>query len=205
MIDSLLVEVMGRDGLLDDLLKDLLPQFLGGDVLRVLGGHDNSVNTLGDNSAVVVLILNGDLSLGIGSKPWKRAVAASSRHIGIQLVGENNSQGKELRSLVGSVPKHNTLITGTKLLESLFVVKALSDIFRLLLNGNQDVTGFVIEALVGIIISNFLDSTTDNLLVVKSGAGGNFAKDHHHTSLGSSLTSDLGEGVLSQAGIKDGV
>lgn len=196
---------MGGDGLLDDLLKNLLPQLLGGDVLRVLGRHDNSVNTLGDDSAVVVLILNGDLSLGIRSEPWKRAVAASSRHIGVQLVGENDGQGKELRSLVGGIPKHNTLVTGTELLESLFVVETLSNIFRLLLNGNQDVTGFVIEALVGIIISDFLDSTTDNLLVVKSGAGGNFAKDHHHASLGSSLAGDLGEGVLSQAGIKDSV
>lgn len=196
---------MGRDRLLDDLLKDLLPQLLGGDVLGVLGRHDNSVNTLGDDSTVIVLILNGDLGLGIRSEPWKRAVAAGSRHVGIQLMGENDSQGEELRSLVGGISKHNTLVTGTKLLESFFIVETLGNILGLLFNGDQDVTGLIVETLVGIIVSDFFDSTTNDLLVVKSGASGDFTENHNHTSLGGSLTSHLGEGVLSQAGIKDSV
>ncbi len=35
--------------------------------------------------------------------------------------------------------------------------------------------------------------------------GGDFTKDHDHTGLGGSLTSNLGERVLSQAGIEDGI
>jgi hypothetical protein len=35
--------------------------------------------------------------------------------------------------------------------------------------------------------------------------GGDFTKDHDHTGFGGSLTSNLGERVLSQAGIEDGI
>lgn len=205
MVDCFLVEVLSRDRLPDDLLKDLLPQLLGGDVLRVLGRHDNSVNTPGDNCTVVVLVLNGDLGLSVGSEPWKRAVAAGSRHNGVQLVSKNDSQGEELRSLVGGISKHDTLVTSAELLECLVEVETLGNVLRLLLNGDKDVTGFVVETFVGIIVSDFLDSTTDDLLVVKLGAGGDFTKDHDHASLGGSLTTDLGERVLSQTSIKDGV
>lgn len=197
VIDCLLVKVVSRDRLPNYLLKDLLPQLLSGNVLRMLGRHDNSVNTLGDNSTVVVLVLNGDLGLGVGPKPWERTVTASSRHNSVQFVGENDSQGEELRSLVGGISKHDTLVTGAKLLECLVEVKSLGNVLGLLLNGYQDVTGLVVETLVGIVISDFLDGATDNLLVVKLGAGGDFAKDHDHASLGGSLTTDLGEGILS--------
>lgn len=171
----------------------------------MLGRHDNSVNTLGNDSTVIVLVLNGDLGLGIRPEPWKRAVAAGSRHIGVQLMGENDSQGEELRSLVGGISKHNTLVTGTKLLESFFIVETLGNILGLLFNGDQDVTGLIVEALVGIIVSDFFDSPTNDLLVVKSGASGDFTENHNHTGLGGSLTSHLGEGILSQAGIKNSV
>ena len=72
-------------------------------------------------------------------------------------------------------------------------------------NGNQDVTGLVIETLLGIIITDLLDGVTDNLLIIEVSLGGNFTKDHDHTSLGGSLTSDLGKGILGQAGIENSV
>jgi hypothetical protein len=37
------------------------------------------------------------------------------------------------------------------------------------------------------------------------GLGGNLTKDHDHTGLGCGLASNLGEGVLLEAGIEDGV
>jgi hypothetical protein len=80
VVNSLVVEVFGGDGGLDDLLEDLLPQILGADVLGVLGRDDNSVNTLGNDGTVVVLVLNGDLSLGVGAEPREGAVAAGGGH-----------------------------------------------------------------------------------------------------------------------------
>lgn len=205
MVDGLVIKVLLGDDLLDDLLLDLLAELLGGDLLRVLGRDDDGVNTEGDNGTVVVLVLNGDLSLGVGAEPREGAVAAGSRHGSVELVGEEEGEREELRGLVGGVAEHDTLVTSTELLEGLLVVETLGDIGRLLLNGDEEVEGLVVEALGGVIVSDVLDGLADDLLVVELGLGGDLTEDHDHTGLGGSLASDLGEGVLSQAGIEDGI
>ena len=205
MVDGLLVEVVGGDDLLDNLLQDLLAELLGGDVLAVLGRDDDSVDTEGNDGAVVVLVLNGDLGLGVRAQPGQGAVVAGILHGLVELVREQQGQGEQLGGLVGGVSEHDTLVTGTELLESLVVVKTLSDIGRLLLNGNENVAGLVVEALLGVIVANVLDGITDDLLVVETSLCGNLTKDHDHTSLGGRLASDLGEGVLAEAGIENGI
>src|ERR1035441_3491105 len=133
MVDGLIVQVLGRDDLLDDLLLDLLPQLLGGDILRVLSTDDNSVYSKRNNSSIIMLVLNSDLSLGVRSEPWQASVPASSRHSSIKLVCQLKSQGEQFRGLIGSISKHNTLVTSSELLKSFLVVKTLSDIGGLLL------------------------------------------------------------------------
>lgn len=205
VVDGVVVNVLGGDHLLDDLLLKLLAELLGGDIGRVLGGDDDGVDALGDDGAVVVLILNGDLGLGVGPQPREGAIATRSGHGSVELVGEEESEGEELRGLVGGVAEHDTLVTGTKLLKSLLVVKALSNIGRLLLDGDEQVEGLVVEALLGIIVADVLDGVTDDLLVVELGLGGDLAEDHDHAGLGGSLASDLGEGVLGQTGVENGI
>lgn len=205
VVDGLLVEELGGDVGLDDLLKDLLAELLSGDGLGVLGRDDDGVNTLGDDGTVVVLVLDGDLGLGVGAQPGEGSVTAGSRHGGVQLVGKNDGQGKELRGLVGGVSEHDSLVSSSELLKGLIVVKTLGNVGGLLLNGDQDVAGLVVESLSGVIVSDVLDGTTDDLLVVEAGLGGDLSEDHDHTSLGGGLTSDLGEGVLSQTGVENGV
>jgi hypothetical protein len=205
VVDGVVVKVLGGDGGLDDLLLDLLAELLSGDVGRVLGRDDDGVDALGDNGAVVVLVLNGDLGLGVGAEPGQRAVTAGSRHGSVKLVGELEGQGEQLGGLVGGVAEHDTLVTGAKLLESLVVVETLGNIGGLLLNGNEQVQGLVVKALLGVIVANVLDGVADNLLVVELGLGGDLTKDHDHASLGGGLASDLGQGVLSQAGVEDGI
>lgn len=178
---GLLIDVLGVDVLEDDLLKDLLAELLSGDVLRVLSGNDNCVDTLGHNGTTIVHVLNGNLSLGVGAQPRKRSVTAGGRHGSVELVGKDDGQGEELRGLVGGITEHDTLITSTELLEGLLVVKTLSNIGRLLLNSDQDVASLVIETLGGIIVSDVLDGITDNLLVIDMGLGGDLAEDHDHT------------------------
>jgi hypothetical protein len=171
----------------------------------VLSRDDNGVDTLGNNGTVVVLVLNGHLSLSVGSEPGERTVAASSGHGSVKLVGEEESEGEELGCLVSGITEHDTLVTSTELLESLLVVKTLSDIGRLLLNGDEQVAGLVVKTLGGVIIADVLDGITDDLLVVELGLGGDLTEDHDHTSLGGSLASNLGEGILPEAGIEDSV
>lgn len=205
VVDSAVIEQLVGDNALDNLLLQDSTELLSGDVVGVLGRDDDSVDTQGLDGTVVVGVLNGDLGLGVGQQPGDGAVITSSLHGSVQLVREEDSEGEELRGLVSGITEHDTLVTSTELLQSLVVVKTLGDIRGLLLNGNQDVAGLVVETLLGGIVTDVLNSTTDDLLVVQLGLGGNLTEDHNHTGLGGSLTSNLGKGVLGQAGIENGI
>lgn len=205
MVDGVVIQVLSRDGLLDDLLLDLLSELLGGDIGAVLSRDDYGVDAEGNDGTVVVLVLNSDLGLGVGSEPGEGAVAAGGGHGSIELVGEEKGEGEELRGLVGGISEHDTLVTSTELLEGLIVVETLGDIGRLLLDGDEEVEGLVVEALGRVVVADIPDGVTDYLLVVELGAGGNLTEDHDHTGLGRSLTGDLGEGVIAQAGIENGI
>merc|ERR1719272_517488 len=75
----------------------------------------------------------------------------------------------------------------------------------LLLDGNEDVAGLVVEALGRVVVSNFLDGTTNNLLVVEDSLGGDFTEDHDHAGLGCGFASNTGGRVLLEASIDDGI
>jgi len=90
---GLLVEVLGWDNLLDDLLLDLLAQLLGRDVLAVLCGNDDGVDAERDNGTTIVLVLNGDLGLGIRSQPRQAARVTGLLHGGVELVRQENGEG----------------------------------------------------------------------------------------------------------------
>jgi len=70
-------------------------------------------------------------------------------------------------------------------------VETLSDIGGLLLDGDQHIASLVIETLCGIIVTNVLDRISNDLLVIQTCLGCDLTKDHNHTSLGGSLTSNL--------------
>ena len=205
VVDGLVVKHLGGDDLLDDLLLDLLAELLSGDVLAVLGRDDDSVDTQRNDGTTIVSVLNGDLGLGVGAEPWERAILAGSSHGGVELVGKEDGEREELWGLVGGIAKHDTLVTGTELLKSLLVVETLSNVGRLLLNGNEDVACLVVEALLRRVVADVLDGATDDLLVVEVCLCGDFAENHDHTGLGGRLASNLGEGVLLEARIEDGV
>jgi hypothetical protein len=73
---------------------------------------------------------------------------------------------------------------------------------RLLFDSNENIASLVIKTLVAAIVSNLLDSITDDLLIIKSSLCCDFAENHNHTSLGGSLAGDLGKGIRGKAGIK---
>lgn len=200
------LEELGGDDRVNNVLLDSLTEVLSLDFLRVLDRDDNSVNAKGNEGTVLVLVLNGDLGLGVRTQPSEGTVATEISHLSVQLVGKSNSEGHVFRSLISGIAKHDTLVTSTNVLNvERLLDKTLSNIRGLLLDGNKDVAGLVIETLGRVIITNLLDGVTDDLLVVKLCLGGDFTKDHDHTSLGSGLTGDLGKGILSQAGIEDSI
>ena len=71
---------------------------------------------------------------------------------------------------------HDTLITGTGVFE-VSVVKTFSDFSRLLLDGNEDVTGLVVETLVRVVVTDLLDGISDNRLVIDRTLEGDLTED----------------------------
>lgn len=49
------------------------------------------------------------LSLWVWPKPWKSTIATQFRHLGIQLVGKDDSERHALLCLICSIPKHQAL------------------------------------------------------------------------------------------------
>lgn len=90
------------------------------------------------------------------------------------------------------------------------MVKTLGDFSRLLLNGNKDVTGLVVETLVRVVVTDLLDGISDNRLVIDRTLEGDLTEDldvslstgrrgvacHDHTGLGGGFTGNSGKGVL---------
>lgn len=103
MVDGALVEEVGGDDLLDDLLEELGAEILSRDLLGVLSGDDDGVDTDGDGGTSLLLVLDGDLGLRVGAEPAELARAAGGGHGGVKLVGEHDGEGHELLSLVGGV------------------------------------------------------------------------------------------------------
>jgi hypothetical protein len=90
------------------------------------------------------------------------------------------------------------------------VVETLGDFSRLLLNGNENVTGLVVEALVRVVVTDLLDGISDNRLVIDRTLEGDLTEDldvsvptgrrgvayHDHTGLGSGFAGNSCKGVL---------
>lgn len=62
------------------------------------------------------------------------------------------------------------------------MVESLSDIGRLLLDGDKNVAGLVVESLLGGIVSDVLDGLSDDGLEVDLSLGGDLSEDHDHTA-----------------------
>ena len=177
-----------------------------GDARGMLGRDDNSVDTQRNHGAIVVLVLDGDLRLGVWAQPREDTVAAEISHTLVELVGKHDAERHELFSFVGSIAEHDTLVTRTNVFDAAAVLdEALGDIGRLLLDGHEDIAGLVVEALVRVIVADALDRAPDDLLEVDVGLCGDFTEDHDHSGFCRRFACNLGHGVFRKAGIKNSV
>ena len=205
VVDGLLIEVLGGDDGLDDVLHDVLVNLLVGDVGLVLGGDDDGVDADGDHAAVLLLVLDGDLGLTIGAQPLEGSILANVGETLAEAGGEEVGEGHELGGLIGGVAEHDALVTSADLLDALVEVDALGNIGALLLDGDDDVAGVAVDALVGGGVAGVADGGADDVLEIDLGVGGDLTEDHDHAGLGGGLAGDLGLGVLGEAGVEDGI
>jgi len=148
------------------------------------------------------------LGLAVGAQVSHCAIATKLGHLLAQTVGKDAGHGHQLGSLVRRIAEHETLVTSANLLLSgstARLVDSLGNVGGLLLNGNHDVAGLVVEALGRVVVADLLDSTTDDLLVIEVGVGRDLAKDHDHAGLGGSLAANTAVGILAKALVQDGI
>lgn len=72
----------------------------------MLSRNDDSVDTQRNTGAIVKLILDRDLCLGVRANPRQGAITPALGELGIKLVGQDTSERHELLRFVSGVTKH---------------------------------------------------------------------------------------------------
>merc|ERR1719253_110645 len=204
MVNGLVIEVVSGDNGFDDMLHEISRNFFVGDFLTVLGGDNNGVNSLWNWDSVNKLVLASNLSLSVGTDPVANSVLTDLGKLGSQTGGKLVGKRHETFGFISGVSKHNSLVTGSNIL-NFHGVYGLGNIGRLLLNGNNNITGLVVKTFSGIVVSNVLNCVTDNLFVVYGSSSGDFSKDHYHTSFTASFASNTTGFVSSNTCVKNGI
>ena len=89
MIDCPVVQKVGWDDFLHNLVHNLLAEIWGRDLLSVLGGDNDGIHAKRDGGATILLVLDGNLSLRVRTEPWQDTRATSNGHCGVKLMGKH--------------------------------------------------------------------------------------------------------------------
>ena len=146
VVDALVVQKVLGDGRLDDVGVQVLGDLLVGDSLVVLGRDDDGVDTDGDQSSVLVLVLNGDLGLDVGAGPGEGTVVAQLRKLLAKLGGKGVSDGHVLGGLVSSITEHQTLVSSSKVVIRATNMDSTGNIGGLLADRDRNMAGLVVES-----------------------------------------------------------
>jgi len=208
VVDGVVVEVLGGDHGLDDMLHEVGADLLVGHVGGVLSGDQDGMNALRGHGAIsLLLVLGGDLDLAIGADPLESAVLANVGEALAQAGGQLVGEGHHGLGLVSGVAKHVTLVTGTEFLDPgcSHAVDALADVRALFLELVENLHGLAVQADILVDVANVLAGLTDNSFDVDLGFCGKLTENHDHAGLGCGLAGNLGVRVLLKAGIEHGI
>lgn len=208
VVNGFIVEEVGGDDLVDDFLLDGVDNFLVGMSGVVLGGDDNGVDSLGDSLArVIMLVLNGDLGLGVRAKPLDDLLLTALDEASAQLGGEDVGEGHQLLGFVRGITEHVSLISSSDFLGGLLslTMDRLGNFRGLLANGDNDRAGPVVESLFGAVEPDLFDSSTSDSLVVDLATAADLTNDEQSTSGGGALAGNLGVGVNLEGSVEHGV
>ena len=114
--------------------------------------------------------------------------------------------GHQIGGFVAGIAKHQALVAGT-LVQVVFrgAVNALGDIGRLLVVGNKHRAAFVIDPVIGIVVTDTLDGVARHLDVVDVGGGGDFAREHHEARVAEGFGSYARVRILREDRVEDGI
>ena len=193
---GVLVEPLGGQHGLDDVLEDVGVQLLVADALGVLAADDHGVDARG---LAVLVVLDRDLALAVGAQVGQLAALAHFGQLAAELVGQRDGRGHQLGGLVGGVAEHHALVAGAA------GVHALGNVAGLLVDGRDHGAGVGVEAVEGVVVADGGDDAAHQALEIDVGLGGDFAGDDHQAGGRQGFGGDAAVGVLLQAGVENGV
>ena len=168
----------------------------------MLGRQHHGVDAVG----LAIHIAHGHLAFGVGAQKRQAAVAAQLSLALHQAVSIVNGCGHQLRGFLAGVAKHQTLVARTCVQVIVrCLIHALGDIVGLLVIANHDRATFVVDAVLGVVVTDALDGVASHLDVIHMRVGGDFTGQHHQTGVGQGFGSHTAAWVLLEDGIQNGV
>ena len=172
----------------------------------MLRGDNDGVDSDG---AALLVILNGDLGLAVGSEIGESAGFPDGGELLRELVGQGDSHRHELRGLVAGVAEHHALVAGAVIQLGLAgflglqrLVHAQSDIAGLLVDVGNNTAGIAVKAVLGAVITDIPDNFPGDLGNIHVAAGGDLAHDVYQAGGSGGLAGHASVGVLGQNGVQ---
>ena len=197
IILGVLVQQLGGDGGLDDLLHHVGAQLLHADGIAVLAGNDHSVHADG----LAVHVLDSDLALAVRTQIVQLAALADFGQLLGQLVGQADGHGHQLGGLVAGITEHHALVAGAADL----IVGAEGDVGALAVDVGDDGTGVGIESELCAGVADVSYDLADDLLEIDVAVGGDLSHDVDEAGGCAGLAGHAGVGVVGQDLVEDGV
>ena len=191
-----------------DILMDLFLRYF----FTMLSGQNNCLQT--DRFAVLI-IFNSNLSLSVRTKIRKSTIFTNVGQSLGQFVSQRDGIRHQLRSFVGCVTKHHTLVSSTNCFQ-LAVIHQMLFSFQGLVNTHSNVCGLLIDcgdhctvvsikAIFSSGISNLADGVTDDLLDIYISLGGDLTHNKYQTGGCACLACNTAHGVLCHKSVKDSI
>ncbi len=187
---------LGGDHSVDDVLADVRPQLLGGDLVVMLGGEHHRIH---DRRLACIAISDRHLHLAIGTQVVERLGAANLREATREPMREHDRQRHELRGFIARETEHHARVAGPA------DVDALRDIGRLLVDARDHAAGLGVEAVLRPRVAHLSHGLADDPGDVDVAVSGDLSDHDDQASRDDGLASHTRERVFGQDGIEDGV
>jgi hypothetical protein len=197
-------QVRGKDSL-DDLCDAEIANLAVFHVSAVLRGDNDVRNAHG----LVVVVLDRDLALCVGPKPFDLSSLTDASQFATEAMGEHDWRRHQFGRFIGGVTKHQALVASA-LFGGFFsfrgaVVDTLGDVLALAGDDvhHEDTIG--VENVVVIHVTDIANGIADDLDVIQLGVRGDFAADNHDVAFGVRFAGHAAARILGQAGVKHSI
>lgn len=164
----------------------------------MLHTHQNGVNPQWSHISALLLVLDSDLSFMVRLDPVQYFFFIALSQPPAKVVGVQVGQRHRLFSFIRSVTNHESLIASPQILDTLISLQRLVDIRRLHVDRHDNSAILVVHSLLDVIVTDFLDSLSHELLIVDLGFAGDFSENHAHVVFDAGFTGHQRIGVLAQ-------